>query len=257
MKPALAVPFVDPDGKMFPHLQAIKPDLKEHFDRAYLTVPKSTEKSQPVNISLLSGDSFFKLFPIDSEVPVGDHFAHLYREAASAAHPGQILHLCYLDRLSFSLRNGFREQFLTDIDRLNEKQLPLIFHRSERAWATHPKNYYELESFVTSIGQTLFGKSLDYGWCHFVIQARQLREIMPLIKSHDLSMVAEMILHVQADIKTCEVDWLAWEDPFILGRDADELRREREHSLEETRKRLSYVLPMVEILTGFAVNGRR
>ena len=69
-------------------------------------------------------------------------------------------------------------------------------------------------------------------------------------------MVAEMILHVQADVKTREVDWLAWEDPFILGRDAGELKREREDSLAETQKRLSYVLPMVELLTKFAMVGR-
>jgi hypothetical protein len=68
-------------------------------------------------------------------------------------------------------------------------------------------------------------------------------------------MVAEMILKLQHDIQTREVDWLAWEDPFIEGRDADELKRERENSLAETRKRLSYVLPMVELLTQFSVNG--
>lgn len=241
---------------MFPHLQAILPDLKEHFDKAYLTIPKSTQDGQAENIRALGEDGFFKLFSIDSEAPVGDHFTFLYREAASAAHPKQIMHLCYLDRLSFALRTEHREKFLADVDALREEHLPLIFHRSESAWATHPKNYFELESFVTGIGQTLFGKTLDYGWCHFVVQAGQLREIMPLIKRHDLSMVAEMILHVQADIKTREVAWLAWEDPFILGRNADELRRERENSLEETRKRLSYVLPMVKLLTKFAMNGK-
>lgn len=257
MKPTLALPFSDPDGMMFPHLQAILPDLKEHFDRAYLTIPKSTQDGQAENTRALGEDGFFKLFSIDSEAPVGDHFAFLYREAAFAAHPKQIMHLCYLDRLSFALRTEHRKEFLAEVDALREEHLPLIFHRSESAWATHPKNYFELESFVTGIGQTLFGKTLDYGWCHFVIQAGQLREIMPLIKRHDLSMVAEMILHVQADIKTREVDWLAWEDPFILGRNADDLRLERENSLEETRKRLSYVLPMVEALTQFSMDGKR
>jgi hypothetical protein len=154
------------------------------------------------------------------------------------------------------LRTGYREQFLADADSLRQEHLPLIFHRSEKAWATHPKNYFELESFITDIGQTLFGKSLDYGWCHFVIQAEQLKEIMPLIKKHDLSMVAEMIMHIQAEVKTREVDWLAWEDPFILGRDANELKRERENSLAETQKRLAYVLPIVELLTKFAMNGK-
>jgi hypothetical protein len=256
MKPAIVLPFSDPYGTMFPHLQAILPDLKEHFERAYFSIPKITQERHPANVRTLQEDDFFRLFFTDSEAPVGEHFAFLYRLAASAAHPGQILHLCYIDRLSFALRTEHRQYFLADVDALTAAHLPLIFHRSERAWATHPKNYYELESFVTRVGQTLFDKTLDYGWCHFVIQAGQLKEIMPLVKKPDLSMVAEMILHVQEAVKTREVDWLAWEDPFILGRDAGELKRERENSLAETRKRLAYVLPMIDMLAKFARNGK-
>jgi hypothetical protein len=256
MKPALVFPFNDPDGAMFPHLRVILPDLKAHFERAFLTIPDSTRERQPENIRWLEGDDFFRLFFTGSEAPIGDHFAFLYRQAASAAHPQQILHLCFVDRLSFALRTEYCARFLADVDSLTAEHLPLIFHRSEGAWATHPSNYFELESVVTRVGRTLFGKTLDYGWCHFVIQARQLREVMPLIKKQDLSMVAEMVLHVQKHVNVREVDWLAWEDPFILGRDAAELKRERENSLAETQKRLSYVLPMVELLTTFAMNGK-
>jgi hypothetical protein len=256
MKPALVFPFSDPDGAMFPHLQAILPDLKRHFERAFLTIPASTREGQPENICLLERDDFFTLFYTTSEAPIGDHFAFLYYQAALAAHPEQILHLCFLDRLSFALRSEYCDQFLADVDGLTGEHTPLIFHRSANAWATHPQNYFELESFVTRVGQTLFNKTLDYGWCHFAIQAGQLGQIMPLIKNHDLSMVAELILHVQNDVKVREVDWLAWEDPFILGREAAELKRERENSLLETQKRLSYVLPMVELLTKFAMNGK-
>lgn len=254
MKPALVFPFSDPAGTVFPLLQSILPDLKGHFDSAFLTIPKSTEESQPGNIRLLEGDGFFRLFSINSDFPGGDHFAFLYRQVANVAPLEQILHLCFPDRLSFALRTEHRERFLADVASLTEEQLPLIFQRSERAWATHPKNYYELESFVTRVGQTLFNKMLDYGWCHLVIQAGQLREILPLIKRHDMSMVAEMVLLIQSDVKIREVDWLSWEDPFILGRDAGELKQERENSLAETQKRLAYVLPMVEMLAKFAMN---
>jgi hypothetical protein len=257
MKPALVFPFNDPDGTMFPLLQSILPDLKGHFDRAFLTIPGSTQERQIENVNQLGGDDFFRLLTISSEAPVGDHFAFLYLQAATMAHPEQILHLCYPDRLSFALRTEYRERFLADVDVLTEEHLPLIFHRSESAWATHPKNYFELESFVTRVGQTLFSKTLDYGWCHLVIQAKHLKEIMPLIKRHDISMVAEMVLHLQADVKIREVDWLAWEDPFILGRDAGELKRERENSVAETQKRLAYALPMVEMLAKFAMNGKK
>jgi hypothetical protein len=68
-------------------------------------------------------------------------------------------------------------------------------------------------------------------------------------------MVAEMIFYMQDTVHTRNVDWLAWEDPFILSRDAIELKRERENSLEETNKRLRYVLPMIETLTRLSRNG--
>ena len=255
-KPALVMPFHDPDGSMFRHLGAILPDLKVHFDRAYLTIPDGTARDQPENVRSLQGDDFFWLYPIASTAPVGDHFGYLYQRAADDADSEQVLHLCYPDRLSFALRTDCREAFLADIDSLLPEHLPLIFHRSDRAWATHPKNYLEIESFASRMGQLLFEKWLDYGWCHLVVQAKHLRPIMPKIKNSNLSMVAEMILHLQDNIQTRDVDWLAWEDPFIFERDADELKRERENSLEETQKRLSYVLPMVELLTKFSTNGK-
>jgi hypothetical protein len=251
------MPFHDPDGNLFPHLDAILPDLKSHIARAYLTIPDETAKLQAANVSRLQKDNFFHLYPIASVSPVGDHFSYLYTHAAKDAHPEQILHLCFLDRLVFALRTFHCEQFLADVDSLRPEHLPLIFHRSEEAWSSHPKNYLELEGFVTTIGQKLFNKTLDYGWCHFVIQAKELRELIPLVKNHDLSMIAEMILHVQDRVKTRDVDWLAWEDPFILSRDAVELKTERENSLEETQKRLSYVIPMVELLIKFSKNGAR
>ena len=255
-KPAIVMPFHDPDGEMFRHLQVILPDLKTHFERAYLTIPDETAQRQPENVQVLEDDDFFWLYPIESESPVGEHFGYLYRYAAKDAKLEQILHLCFPDRLSFALRTDYRKQFLADVDALLPEHLPLIFQRSAEAWATHPKNYVEIEAFVSRMGQILFDKWLDYGWCHLVVQAKHLRDIMPKVKNPDLSMVAEMVLHLQHEIQTRDVDWLAWEDPFILKRDADELKHERENSLEETQKRLSYVLPMVELLTKFAMNGK-
>jgi hypothetical protein len=113
-----------------------------------------------------------------------------------------------------------------------------------------------LEGIVTTVGRNLFGKDLDYAWCHIVLSAGQLREIMPHVRNPDLSMVAEMIFYLQDKIQTRTVDWLAWEDPFVLSRDLMELKQEREKSLQETQKRLSYVLPMIETLTRLSANGR-
>jgi len=251
MRPALVFPFNDPDGILFPHLQSILPDLKRHFDRAYICPPLSTVQ-QVGQLAQLQADDFFTIFPVDKILNIGEHFAYLYQRAADTAPPDQPLHLCYLDRLAFALEGDYRRSFLADVDALTIEALPLIFQRSEVAWVTHPQNYRDIEGMVTTVGRHLFGRELDYAWCHMVVQAAQLRKVMPLVKNTDLSMVAEMIFYLQDHIQTRDVDWLAWEDPFIFSRDAVKLKHERENSLEETQKRLSYALPMMETLTRLA-----
>lgn len=255
MRPAMAFPYNDPDGTMLPRLQAILPDLKQYFERVYISPPPSTLKWLKPTGQILT-DDFFTVFLHEEEKLIGENFSYLYRRAAETAHPNQPIHLCYLDRISFALEGNHRDSFLADIDSLSSDNLPLIFQRSDSAWNTHPQNYRELEGIVTTVGKNLFGRELDYAWCHIVVYARQLREIMPLVKNPDLSMVAEIIFYLHDKIQTCDVDWLAWEDPFILKRDATELKHERENSLSETQKRLKYVLPMIETLTRLSRNGK-
>lgn len=256
MRPALAFPFHDPDGKMFHHLQAILPDLKKHFDRLYLCPPPATQQCSD-HMQQLQADDFFTVFSLDRDVQVGERFAYLYQRASEISPADQLLHLCFLDRLSFTLEGQYKDLFLRDVDSLSVSDVPLIFQRSELAWETHPQNYRDIEGIVTTVGCNLFGRDLDYAWCHIVVRAGQLREIMPLVKNRDLSMVAEMIFYLQEDIQTRAVDWLDWEDPFILERDATELKCEREDSLEETHKRLSYTVPMIETLTRLSMDKRK
>jgi len=256
MKPALAFPYNNPDGTMLPHIQTILPDLKNHFDHAYVSAPPSSLELLQQN-NLIHADSFFTVFPVAEDKLVGEHFASLYQRAAETAHLDQPLHLCYPDRVAFALEGAYRDSFLANVDSLSAKDLPLIFQRSLMAWETHPQNYRELEGIVTSVGKNLFGLELDYGWCHIVVSAGQLRKIMPLVKNPDLSMVAEMVFYLQENIHTRNVDWLAWDDPFILKRNAVELKHERENSPVETNKRLKYVLPMLETLTRLSKNGRK
>lgn len=255
MKPAISLPFNDSDETMFHHLQAILPDLKGHFERAYLCPLLSTQ-GHGKHMGQLQEDDFFVIFPVNRELDVGECFSYLYQRSAETAHPDQIVHLAYLDRLAFVLGSEYRDAFLADIDSLTLPDMPLIFQRSPMAWETHPQNYRQLETMVTTVGLNLFGRALDYCWCHLAIAASQLREIIPLVRNADISMVAEMIYYMRDGVKTRDVDWLAWEDPFILSRDATELKRQRENSLAETNKRLNYVLPMIEMLTRHARNGR-
>ena len=240
---------------MFPHLLAILPDLKAHFERAYISPPLSTQQHAGTIRQLLA-DDFFTVLLVDREMQIGEDFTYLYQCAADAVPPDQIIHLCYLDRVAFALNCEYRDEFLQDIDSLTATDVPLIFQRSELAWATHPQNYRQLEGIVTTVGKNLFGRELDYAWCHIAAPAKQLRKIMPKVKNPDLSVVAEMIFYLQDNVNTRDVDWLAWEDPFILARDAAALKHERENSLEETNKRLRYILPMIETLTRLSNNGR-
>ena len=256
MPPSIAFPFHDPDLQMFPYLQANLPDLKTLFKRAYICPPLNTRRHDSL-MDWLAKDDFFTVFPADRQMQVGEHFAFLYVNAARAADPDEIIHLAYIDRLAFTLQGPYRAQFMTDVNNIGSADVPLIFQRSIKAWQTHPQNYYEIESFVTTIGEILFGRSLDYAWCHLVARASQLAKILPKVRNPDLSMVAEMVLFLQHDIKTKEVDWLAWEDPFILSRDPEKLKHEREISPEETQKRLSYAVPMVNTMVQYALKQKK
>src|SRR5512138_2581041 len=205
MKPAIAFPFNDPDGKMFHHLQIILPDLREHFEHAYIAPPLSTLEHVE-HIQHLQADDFFTIFPAEREMQIGEHFAYLYQRAAQSAHPEQIIHLCYLDRMAFALEGTYRSSFLADIDSLSVNDVPLIFQRSQLAWETHPQNYREIEGIVTTVGRNLFGRELDYAWCHVAVRAEHLRAIMPFVKNPDLSMVAEVVFYLQDRIRTRAVD---------------------------------------------------
>ncbi len=71
MKPALAFPYNDPDGMMLPHITAILPDLKNHFDRAYVSSPPSTLELLRQN-DLIHADSFFTVFVMMSPAQQND-----------------------------------------------------------------------------------------------------------------------------------------------------------------------------------------
>jgi hypothetical protein len=249
MKPVAVIPMNDPTGIMFPHLEAITPVLKEIFARVFVSVTAVTQQAIPDYMAWLKNDTFFRAIYHETELSVGEDFLTLYANAAKACEPEQILHLCFIDRLAFALQSSYRAAFIQDIEQVTPEDTPLIFQRSEAAWATHPRNYYQLEQMVMQVGQWLFGKKLDFAWCHLALQAQQLQQMIPHIHRRDISLVAEFTLAGKDVIKTKDVDWLAWEDPFIFDRDPQQLKVEKEKSVEETQKRLKYVIPMLQLLS--------
>ena len=249
MKPVAVIPMNDPTGIMFPHLEAITPVLKEIFARVFVSVTAVTQQAIPDYMAWLKNDTFFRAIYHETELSVGEDFLTLYANAAKACEPKQILHLCFIDRLAFALQSSYHAAFIQDIEQVTPEDTPLIFQRSEAAWATHPYNYYQLEQMVTQVGQWLFGKQLDFAWCHLALQAQQLQQMIPHIHRRDISLVAEFTLAGKDIIKTKDVDWLAWEDPFIFDRDPQQLKVEKEKSVEETQKRLNYVIPILQLLS--------
>jgi len=248
MRPILVMPMHDPAGALFPHLRQILLTLREFCAGAFIGVTAATAAAQPEWTAWLAADSFFGPMIHAPGLPVGDQFRELYATAAAACPPDAILHLCFADRLAYALETDHRQAFLADVAAVTAERTPLIFQRSERAWATHPANYRALEEMLTTAGRLLFGQALDFAWCHLVAQAGALREIMPHVQNHDLSMLAEMVLLLRGALRTHAVDWLAWEDPFVEGRPADALKREREASRQELVKRLGYVVPSLQLL---------
>jgi hypothetical protein len=124
----------------------------------------------------------------------------------------------------------------------------VLVQRSETAWQTHPRNYREIEHLVIKAGEILFNQSFDFVWCHLVIQAQQLKAILPRIQNHDYTIFPEMVLLLRDKMKTKDVDWLAWEDPSILSREPEQMKREWENSRQEDRKRLGYVIFVLQLL---------
>lgn len=248
-RPIVVMPLNDPTGVLFPHLARIMPQLRALFAEAFVSVTARTVDAQPEWIAWLKTQDFFRPLFQQAGMAVGHQFHELYTRAAATYPADQVLHLCFEDRLAFILEGEHRQAFTTDIQAVRPDETPLIYHRSTAAWDTHPCNYRIAEQMVTAAGELLFGRVLDFAWCHLVLRAGQLAAIMPGVHRPDISMVAEVVLGLRdARIHTRDVDWLAWEDPFIEGRDPVRLKQAREATAQETRKRLAYVLPMLQLL---------
>lgn len=252
MKPVIVMPLFDPKGNLFPRLQEIAPQLKELFERAIISVPPSTKAAQPECVQWAESDPFFHVIHLPDGLTVGKEFALLYRQAAELCPPQQVIHLAYPDRVAFALQTDLADTFCADVQQLTTNDLPLCFERSLLAWQTHPQNYYEMESVMTKAGQYLLGRRLDFGWCHLVVTANDLEQVMPQVNHPGIAMVAQLILALGEMVQNRPVDWLSWEDPFIEGVDAVALKAAREQDPAETQKRLGYVIPALQMISDAA-----
>jgi len=255
VQPVIVMPLHDPQGHVLPHLHRVTSILQQVFAAGYASLTHETQVQQGTWVERLGETGFYQLSVQPPAAPLGERFRALYAEAARGCDGSQPLHLCFADRVAFAIGGAQREAFLADVSAAGEGALPLLFQRSPAAWRTHPRNYRQIEAMATGVGELLTGRSLDWTWCHLVVRGAQLRAALPSLAQQEISVLGELLLvllRAGHKVRTRDVDWLAWEDPFVLGRPADELRREREGSVAETRKRLGYVIPSLELLTRYA-----
>ena len=247
MNRSVLFPFHDPEGISIPHFQAILPKLKKLFDSAYLGIDLPTREQQKSFVDKLTYDPFFKIGFTGSGATFGDHCLAACELAVQAPNK-QVIHFCFVDRLAYALQSDFEESFTSDIIKTTADVAPRLFQRSSSAWETHPKNYCDIEGMAIRASELVLHRGLDLTWCHLALTAGQLSSILRLIQRRDLVMLGEMVLLLRDQLTIQTVDWLAWEDPFILGCDPQTLKHQREASLAETRKRFSYVIPTLQML---------
>jgi hypothetical protein len=243
MLPAIVLPFHDPQAVMLPYLWQLDAWLKQSFNQAFIGLSHPTQLNQLQAVERLQSDPFYRLTFNPPGSQPGDHYRAVYRSAVYQSPPEQRLHLCDFDRPAFALLAGYRQAYLDDLTWVNAQIRPVLFQRTSAAWATYPDNYREIEGLVARVGELLYNQTYDFGWSYLVLQAADLAWVLPQLNSRDFGVLIEVLLLLRPRLLTHQVDWLAWEDPFILGRDADELRAERSHSHPETVKRLRGLLP--------------
>ncbi len=241
---SLVFPFHDPQNVELKFLKQTLPILEANFTAAYVSVTPQTESLNKEAMEFFENSKFFVVNKNDPNSSIGEHFIAAFKSAAEKSNNDEILHLCSPDRLAFAVIN-YTDAFLDD---LKEVQGPVLFMRSDKAWSTHPKIYWAAESLVTQAGKMLFDKVLDFAWCHLALSAEELKKVIPLFKSKDLVVTAEIVYLLKDVLATKYVDWLSWEDPFILGKDAEAYKNEREVDPSELTKRMSYVKPQIDYL---------
>jgi hypothetical protein len=246
--PVMVSPFHDPDGWIYNYLRMITPTLKRHFAKVFLSISPPTQQRQPEMVAWAQADPFFAINFNRPETLPGDHYLSGYRHAVEAYVSDRIFHLCDLDRIAFALNTSHRNAYLADVQFANAKarNAPVLFQRSEQAWSTYPKNYRRIEHLIIQVGELLFSEMYDFAWSYMVMRSGQLETLLPNIKSHDFGILIEIVLMLREQLVRKSVDWLAWEDPYIFGRDPGELRQARDSSREETWKRLRGMLPFFE-----------
>jgi hypothetical protein len=253
---SIVLPFHDPAARLLPHLAHITPDLKSIFAHAFVSLSPATLENQSAALRPLRADPFFQIIHNAPGTGPGDHYRAAYALACANVPPDEILHLCNIDMVAFALGSEHCPAFLSSLESTRALTAPLLFERSAAALATYPAVYREFEHVALRAGLLLFNRSLDWAWSHLALPAGHLAAVLPNLTRSDFGILPELLLHLLPTLRTQSVDWLAWEDPFIERRNPAALRADRDADPAETRKRLTGLIALLDVLTHHPLSNR-
>ncbi len=214
-KLVLVVPYHDPEKIYFDLLIKSLPELMRIFNGVCISITPSTADRYPFIAETLQKIGCFVLVNKKGSV-IADHYVNALGAYLKYINNG-IVYFGFIDRILFALETRHKKSFIKDITKKYHSDV-MIFSRSQKAWKTHPKDYYASEKIVEDIGYSFLGKRFDWAWCGALLSQRAVRIILSKkSRINDFSIEAEWILSCYqkgCSIESKKVDWLAWEDPF-------------------------------------------
>jgi len=182
---------------------------------------------------------------------VGDHARAALRLGIEHAPRDGFIFYGFDDRILYALDSEWRALFLDDM-RAEPGADAVVFERTPAAWATHPDNYREIERMVSRAFELLCGRWIELGICALMMSAHAAEIVLPQSTAAGFEVWGEWVLLALRErlaVTTHAVDWLAWEDPYWENVAPERLKREREISREETRRRIYMNAPCLALLS--------
>jgi len=244
--PVLTFPYHDPRGQRESALRRELPALRGAFAQICVSaIPPLREEF----LQLLEAERCV-VYRNALGTSVGDHArAALHLGLEHAPRDGFIFY-GFDDRILYALNSEWRTPFLDDM-RAEPGADVVVFERTPAAWATHPDNYREIEQMVSRALEMVCGRRIELGVSALMMSARAAEIILPQSRAAGFEVWGEWVLLALSAglaVTTRAVDWLAWEDPYWESVAPERLKREREGSPEETRRRIMMNAPCLALL---------
>ena len=246
-KPVLTFPYHDPHGSNNLLLEKTLPVLQELFATICISATPASVEGNDHFLQFLESEGC-KIHRNEEGTRVGDHYRNAVRLAVQ--HGESHVFFAMIDRLLFALNTGHAEECAVHIQEADQREITL-YERTEYAWSIHPENYREIEQAANQMGKYVLGKEIELGTCGMSFSYQIATQILAESVAPSFSAGTEWILLFFLwgyDPYRKQCDWLAWEDPFIEGKDAILLKHEREQDPQEVMKRIRMNADFVELL---------